>query len=139
MALNRKHSRLIVVDGERYRWQVSTRPCPCRRCWGDDYQLTIQRADGSGQVISVTGSDVAATPRLVAEVIRAAQARGWTPQRSGSALRFGLVDGGLRGPSWWDGAGHYVRPKQPPQPLATWSSAPARFQPWHEALKSIGT
>src|SRR4051812_33441204 len=95
MAVRRKGSRGIMVDGVRYLWRFP----PVLTQDQDDYwpgcYVTVQRADvrrGSVLVISFpqhrpdTAPDQEAVPVLpshVARGIRAAISRGWQPEQQG--------------------------------------------------------
>jgi hypothetical protein len=94
MALPRKNSRVIAVDGRRYRWLATyaditwcEAPCPLR--------LAVQQEGGRGQMLLANfarqkeiegrtwvfpryGSEV--TPAVVADIIRAGLAAGWEPE-----------------------------------------------------------
>ncbi|MBD0676208.1 hypothetical protein [Streptomyces sp. CBMA156] len=100
MALARKGSRRIVVDGTEYRWRVR------RQHWCCDYEGTtlgyaVQDARRPGTKLVVdtgrpTLRDPAAVPaqvvmpREVAAGIRAARAQGWTSRSDGSPLTLRL-------------------------------------------------
>ncbi|MFJ1756415.1 hypothetical protein [Kitasatospora sp. NPDC088134] len=107
MALPKKGSRRIVVDGAGYRWRVSSRH------WCCSYEATtlgyaVEDAAAPGATLVVeTGrplvhepSPEAAEPILPGEVaagIRAARARGWTPTAQGPSFRLRLPAVGERG------------------------------------------
>ncbi|HYE20512.1 MAG TPA: hypothetical protein VEA69_18840 [Tepidisphaeraceae bacterium] len=96
MSLAKRSSRTISVDGVAYRWAVSP---------DDGYMwLVVERADRAGQRVEavfeyhdVRGADGrnagqrrAASPGVVAAVIRHALANGWRPGRGGlKPLRVG--------------------------------------------------
>ncbi|MFD4657748.1 hypothetical protein ACFWP2_19205 [Kitasatospora sp. NPDC058444] len=100
MALARKGSRRIVVDGVAYRWRVS------RQHWCCDFEGTtlgyaVEDAARPGTTLVVdTGRPTRHTPhpvpahvimpREVAEGIRRARAGGWTPTADGSPFTLRL-------------------------------------------------
>ncbi|MER7766866.1 hypothetical protein [Kitasatospora sp. NPDC096140] len=100
MALAKKGSRRIVVDGVEYRWRVS------RKHWCCDYDggtlgYRVEDASSPGTTLVVeTGrravlepSPVPAElvlPREVAAGIRAALSDGWTPRSDGSPFKLHL-------------------------------------------------
>ncbi|MER7582370.1 hypothetical protein [Kitasatospora sp. NPDC097691] len=97
MALAKKGSRRIDVDGVEYRWRVS------RKHWCCDYDVgtlgyVVEDATAPGTTLVVeTGRRAVLEPNLVpAEVvlprevaagIRAALSTGWTPGASGSPFK----------------------------------------------------
>ncbi|MEV7186669.1 hypothetical protein [Kitasatospora sp. NPDC093102] len=100
MALARKGSRRIVVDGVAYRWRVSSRH------WCCDYEGTtlgyaVEDAAHPGTTLVVdTGRPALRNPdavpahlvlpREVAAGIRFARSKGWTPGAGGSPFKLHL-------------------------------------------------
>ncbi|MFJ9695666.1 hypothetical protein [Kitasatospora sp. NPDC101183] len=100
MALPKKGSRRIVVDGVEYRWRVSGKH------WCCDYDVStldymVEDAASPGTTLVVeTGRPAVYPPSLVpAEVIlprevaagiRAARSNGWTPSAHGSPFKLRL-------------------------------------------------
>ncbi|GAA1261255.1 hypothetical protein GCM10009665_58780 [Kitasatospora nipponensis] len=100
MALAKKGSRRIVVDGVEYRWRVS------RRHWCCDQDVNtlgyrVQHATRPGTTLVVeTGRPTVPAPtvlpaevilpREVAAGIRAARSSGWTPSSNGSPFKLYL-------------------------------------------------
>ena len=90
MTLPRAKSRSITVDGQRYRWLVSSPED------SDQLHLRIEREDVGGQRLLYIlsrwedlepGVQLAIRPRVVAAAIRGGLARGWTPERGGPEFR----------------------------------------------------
>ncbi|MFE6056755.1 hypothetical protein ACFQ6N_38970 [Kitasatospora sp. NPDC056446] len=97
MALAKKGSRRIVVDGVEYRWRLSSRH------WCCDYDpstlgYAVEDAERPGTTLVVeTGRPSVfepgptpaelVLPREVAAGIRAARSDGWTPRRDGSPFK----------------------------------------------------
>lgn len=97
MALAKKGSRRIVVDGVEYRWRLS------RKHWCCDYDLStlaymVEDAARPGTTLVVeTGRPVVlepsmvptevVLPREVASGIRAARTQGWSPSSDGSPFK----------------------------------------------------
>ncbi|MFE7531214.1 hypothetical protein ACFU7Y_36715 [Kitasatospora sp. NPDC057542] len=100
MALAKKGSRRIVVDGVAYRWRVS------RQHWCCDYEgstlgYAVEDATAPGTTLVVdTGRPTLRTPdavpahvvmpREVAAGIRCARSKGWTPGAGGSPFKLHL-------------------------------------------------
>ena len=100
MALVKKGSRRIVVDGIEYRWRMS------RKHWCCDYDgstLSYMAEDATcpgttlvvetGRPDSLNPGMVPAElvlPREVAAGIRAARSKGWTPSSNGSPFKLHL-------------------------------------------------
>ncbi|MDG4534935.1 hypothetical protein [Streptomyces sp. AV19] len=101
MALGKKGSRRIVVDGVAYRWRLRRRPTYSQAlCWSP-CTYAVEQADRPGTTLVVTtdrphGSNwvgrpsVPVLPSDVADHIRTALGRGWTPDRSGSPFQLDL-------------------------------------------------
>jgi hypothetical protein len=101
MALARKGSRTIQVEGTAYRWVVSP----------DDgfMRIVVERAERPGQRLSVQigyGDEVSASgtsvqtqriaPGLIRQLILQAPSLGWRPTERGKELFLRLERGGLR-------------------------------------------
>ncbi|WP_078901587.1 hypothetical protein [Actinacidiphila yeochonensis] len=98
MALNRRGSRSVVVDGLPYRWRLRRKPTYSQGlCWSP-CTYAVERADRPGAVLVVTTDQPRmgnwmgreGQPVLPADVVRSirtALARGWTPERPGSPVR----------------------------------------------------
>lgn len=102
MALVRKGSRDITVDGRAYRWAVRRRPTYFQDCMGDRMSFAVESADSRGAVLVVRTpfphpgalvlreEPTAVTPGAVARAVRAALASGWVPERPGTPFAFPL-------------------------------------------------
>lgn len=73
MALARKGTRSLVVDGQRYRWTVSPDDEPGVAIVAEDH------AAGGQRMVAWVEHGTPITPALVARAIRAARDRGWVP------------------------------------------------------------
>jgi hypothetical protein len=94
MALNRKGSRTMSVNGAVYRWRVRRKPTYCQEmAWGP-MSYAVESAENPGCVLVVLTADahpgncmgrpvVPVLPSDVAASIREARARGWAPDRPG--------------------------------------------------------
>ncbi|MFF7454596.1 hypothetical protein [Kitasatospora sp. NPDC008115] len=100
MALPRKGSRRIVVDGVEYRWRVS-RPHLCCDYEGATLGYAAEDALRPGTTLVVeTGRRAVLDPERVPEEvilpgevaagIRAARSAGWTPGSDGSPFKLHL-------------------------------------------------
>jgi hypothetical protein len=81
MTLARTGSRLIVVDGERFRWVVTGRREPA-----PGFVVELADAPASRLVAAVTPYAVV-TPGLVAQGVRLGREAGWDPYRPGADFR----------------------------------------------------
>lgn len=101
MAMPRKGSRLISVDGTVYRWTVRHKPTYCQGLGWRPLTFAVEYADAPGQVLSVEtqsprldnwldlpGTPV--TPLMVEQSVRTALAAGWEPDRQDGAFRLTL-------------------------------------------------
>jgi hypothetical protein len=97
MALIRKGSRRIVVDGTAYRWQLRGRPTYSQGLAWSPCTFAVEHADTPGTTLVVTtdqphpsnwvGREAEPVlPSGVAEAIRLAMREGWAPTASGSSL-----------------------------------------------------
>lgn len=100
MALAKKGTRRILVDGVEYRWRIS------KKHWCCDFEgatmgYVAQDATNPGTTLVVeTGRPARLNPNLlptevvlpreVAAGIRAARSRGWTPSSNGSPFKLNL-------------------------------------------------
>lgn len=104
MAIGRKGSRRIVVDGTTYRWRLRGRPTYSQGlCWWP-CRYAVEHADTPGTTLVVTTNQpyasiwvgVSGSPVLPAEVaatIASALRKGWSPTHTGSPLHMDLPDG----------------------------------------------
>lgn len=92
MVMPRKGSRLITVDGTRYRWMVRHKPT-YPQAIGARLRFAVEFADIPGRVLSVVAGSprpdnwlglpgMSVTPRVVAGSVRKARAAGWEPIRT---------------------------------------------------------
>jgi hypothetical protein len=97
MALNKKGSRRITVDGIEYRWRIRRKPSYMQElCW-TPMTYAVEAANGgqSGTTLIVTSGRAHPSnwvgveaepirPAHVAASIREARDQGWDPTRAGS-------------------------------------------------------
>ncbi|WP_314246189.1 hypothetical protein [Streptomyces sp. DSM 40907] len=106
MALVRKGSRLITVDGSTYRWRLRGRPTYVRALVMSPLAYAVEHAEAPGTTLVVTtdrphpgnwlgtpGNPV--LPAQVADSIRTALTTGWRPQNPGSPFHLDR-SGGFR-------------------------------------------
>ncbi len=89
MTMPRKGTRLITVDGIRYRWLLSNRQSLCVA----DCDIIVELADAPiGKLLTKPAAidrwfgddyDYAVTPALIETGIRRALDNGWVPRHSG--------------------------------------------------------
>ncbi|AZM45745.1 hypothetical protein DMB38_07795 [Streptomyces sp. WAC 06738] len=95
MALVKKGSRRITVDGVPYRWRVRARPTYGQGLVWSPLIYAVEQAGTRGTILVVTTNqphpsnwfEIPGRPVLPAEVaatIRMARAAGWTPDEPGS-------------------------------------------------------
>ena len=113
MGLRRKHSRRIVVDGERYRWTVGTSQqartgcvsvvlelaaeprqrlvvqVPRRNFWLDFKEL------GEGSLPYVEEAYRLVTPGIIRSIVVSALAAGWEPREKHKPLTLSWTQCGL--------------------------------------------
>jgi len=99
MAMKRKGSRPIVVDGTTYLWRIRRRPTVFQTDYGTALTCSVQRNDErAGRVLLIVFPQGRAecylpsvprapvVPRQVAECIRNAIREGWNPGDRGDAF-----------------------------------------------------
>ncbi|MCQ9132654.1 hypothetical protein [Streptomyces hilarionis] len=98
MALVRKGSRGIVVDGTAYRWRLRGRPTYFQGLAWSPCTFAVEYADTPGMTLVVTTDQphssnwigrepVPVLPSGVAAAVRLALREGWTPTAHGSPFR----------------------------------------------------
>ncbi|RAO11831.1 hypothetical protein [Micromonospora noduli] len=103
MALTKKGSRLITVDGIVYRWRVRGKPTYAQALCERPLTLAIEQADCTGSVLLVSmpqdhpsnwigGPPVPVLPSTVAAVVRKALAEGWRPSQPAAAFHMATPD-----------------------------------------------
>ncbi len=104
MALVKKGSRTIVVDGVTYRWRLRKRPTYSQGLVWSPCTFAVEHVDGSGRTLVVRtnrphagnwagGTPEAVVPSVVAGAIQLALRRGWKPTRPGSPFLLDLSEG----------------------------------------------
>lgn len=97
MALVRKGSRRIVVDGAAYRWRLRGRPTYFQGLAWSPCTFAVEHADSPGATLVVTADQPHSSnwigrkadpvlPSGVAATVRLALRDGWTPTAPGSAF-----------------------------------------------------
>ena len=97
MALVRKGSRRIVVDGTAYRWRLRGRPTYSQGLTWSPCTFAVEHADTPGMTLVVTTGQPHPSnwltlearpvlPSAVAAAVRLALRAGWTPTGQGSPL-----------------------------------------------------
>ncbi|MFJ8579335.1 hypothetical protein [Micromonospora sp. NPDC093277] len=97
MALVKKGSRLITVDGITYRWRVRGRPTYAQALCENPLAVAVEQVDCKGRVLLVGmpqdhpsnwfgGPAVPVLPSAVAAIVRKALAEGWQPTQPGTAF-----------------------------------------------------
>ncbi|MQY32694.1 hypothetical protein SRB17_06480 [Streptomyces sp. RB17] len=98
MALPRKGARRIVVDRTTYRWRLRHRPTYAQAMAWTACTFAVEHAGTPGTTPAVTTghahpgnrlghAPVPVRPSDVAEAVRHALAKGWTPTNRGSPFR----------------------------------------------------
>ncbi|MEV4479459.1 hypothetical protein [Micromonospora coxensis] len=97
MALVKKGSRLITVDGVTYRWRVRGRPTYDQGLCQRPLAVAVEQVDCKGRVLLVGmpqdhpsnwlgGPAVPVLPSMVAAIVRKALAEGREPTQPGTAF-----------------------------------------------------
>lgn len=85
MALAKKGTREIVVEGHAYRWATSAANIP------DRLEIIVEHYDTPGQrLVPWLDYPGAVTPSLIREVVLRGLAVGWCPREPGPELRVRL-------------------------------------------------
>lgn len=96
MALARRGSRRITVDGTVYRWRTRRRPTYGQGLGWSSMTFAVEHAASPGQALVVEtghprpdnwlglGPIVPVTPHVVAAAVRRALHEGWSPRATGS-------------------------------------------------------
>ncbi len=98
MTLARKGTRVISLDGVRYRWQVRWKSTYLQGPDWEPLRFVVEHIEGRGALLIVElpvpypGNwldlpTAPVTPSLVASSIRSALAEGWLPQQQGPPYR----------------------------------------------------
>ncbi len=101
MALVRKGSRRIVVDGDAYRWRIRHKSSYSQGNGWTPLTFAVEDAAGTGTILVVRTSQAhlgnwlglssrAVLPTDVARAIRTARTQGWAPLASGSPFLLDL-------------------------------------------------
>ena len=109
MALAKKGSRSLTVDGVAYRWSVRRKPTYCQEMGWSHLSFAVEAASAglcilhvitqatrADSVANLSGTadmtaNMAITPALVAHCIRRALEHGWQPLQRGSAFELRLT------------------------------------------------
>lgn len=108
MALVKKGSRRIVVDGVTYRWRVRHKPTYSQGNGWTPLTVAVEDATTPGTTLVVQTDrphlgnwlhlpTKPVLPAEVAQAIRTALTRGWTPLASGAPFRLDLSRGSTTG------------------------------------------
>lgn len=100
MAILKKGSRKIVVDGQHYYWRVRNRPSYWQEIFDTPIMFAVQAANGKGAKLIVVLTQAhpgniwelkpsPVTPSQVAESVRLGLKLGWNPHKPGKAIILG--------------------------------------------------
>jgi hypothetical protein len=106
MALVKKGSRLITVDGVVYRWRLRRRPTYPQGIGQRRLAFAVEQVDRKGSVLLVTvpqdhpsnwmgGPAVPVLPSTVAAIVRKALTQGWQASQPGPAFRLDATQADL--------------------------------------------
>lgn len=95
MALSKKGSRRVIVDGEQYTWKVRRRPTYDQGLAHGPLTFTAEKSGATGSILVVDtkaarpdnwvlAPSMTITPAYVAESIREAIKRGWLAEQKSS-------------------------------------------------------
>lgn len=99
MAIPKKGSRRIIVDGIEYRWTIRSKPTYSQGAFGDNLTAAVELLSNPGVVLSVTfpwircdswigNPEKPVTPKDIALCIRAALESGWQPDGQGPVFTY---------------------------------------------------
>ncbi|MGW0801818.1 hypothetical protein [Nonomuraea sp. NPDC002799] len=103
MAIPKKGSRLITVDGTVFRWRVRRKPTYCQGNSWRPMTFAVELVGASGRVLLVSlpcsrpdawlgERAMAIRPALVTATISMALGHGWNPRQAGNAFELALSD-----------------------------------------------
>lgn len=101
MAIPRKGSRRLTVDGVAYRWRIRQRPTYMQGAFGHTLNLAVELADDPQCTLIVELAQahpcnwlgdpaVPVKPSQVTDHIRNALDSGWQPENQGDAFRLNI-------------------------------------------------
>ncbi|GAA4090879.1 hypothetical protein [Streptomyces shaanxiensis] len=104
MALRKKGSRHITVDGTTYRWRLRGRPTYNQGLVSSPLTYAVEHADTPGTTLVITTNQPHPSnwlgaqanpvlPSAVADSIRTARVNGWTPERPGPPFHLDQSEG----------------------------------------------
>jgi hypothetical protein len=103
MAIPRKGSRTVTIDGVRYRWRIRGKPTYCEGAFADPFSVAVERVEPPSRCVLLLKADFprpdnwlghlsrSVTPRIISASIKDALAHGWQPERDGSAFTHPLL------------------------------------------------
>lgn len=102
MAIPKKGSRVIAVDGVAYRWRIRRKPTYSQGLAQGALTFAVELAQDPGSVLVVTTDSArpdnwvtaparTVRPVEVADTIRAALRQGWRPDQPGLAIHMGAT------------------------------------------------
>jgi hypothetical protein len=107
MAIPKKGSRTLSVNGVRYRWRIRRKPTYDESIFSAPFSVAVERVEPPSHCVLVLaagfprpdslvpGSEsLSVTPRMIAASIEDALSHGWQPERAGSAFTHPLQTAG---------------------------------------------
>jgi len=104
MALSKKGTRRINVDGEEYRWRIRQKPTYDQGAFATPMTFAVEHSGSAASTLIVTTTvprpdnwllkpSASVTPARVADAVRQALRSGWSPAQPGSPfmLNFDMV------------------------------------------------
>jgi hypothetical protein len=98
MAIPKKGSRTITVEGVRYRWRIRSQPTYDEGAFASNFSIAVERAEQPSRCVLLLAADFprpdnwlghpakTITPRMIAASIKDALAQGWQPEQTGSVF-----------------------------------------------------
>jgi len=86
LALRKKGTRRITVDGAVYRWRVVGGARCCIACAWGRFDFAAEKVDQNGPVLLAYTSAFPVVPSVVEVGIRRALSKGWRPEQPGPAF-----------------------------------------------------
>src|SRR5688500_18922241 len=98
MAIPKKGSRTVTVEGVRYRWRIRRKPTYSEGAFASHFSVAVERVEPRSRCVLLLASafprpdnwlghaSELVAPRLIAASIRDALAHGWQPEKDGSSF-----------------------------------------------------
>lgn len=98
MAIPKKGSRTVTVDGVRFRWRIRRQPTYCEGAFACHFSIVVERSEPPSRCVLLLKAAFprpdnwlghaagTITPRMITASIKHALSNGWKPEQAGSAF-----------------------------------------------------